>query len=260
MNNAASEIKQEQKDAPIDISEHIKSEIEDIKSGKDLKEVELDLTKEGIKKSAEEEESVKLSFKSGSFLKNQIKKSTGPAPEKEIPKTTVEDVKKEIEEYENKKDNFTYDDFYLLAEVIVDIIEIIIVSLLRWYAKDNSDAPYLLTQTKKDRIVKLLCKVLIKYQQKFSIEFLLFLTVVTAFMTSARKAHKHRQEVLKLQKENDENYNEDTKEVIVEKIVDLSGDEATAELVKKRGPKPKSIIEKPKAPVIPKKPRGAQSK
>lgn len=110
---------------------------------------------------------------------------------------TVQDIRnKMLAEEEKEANKMTVEDFEDVADFIIDAFDMLAVFLLRWYAMDNSDAPY---QIPVDRLKKLkhrLSRLLMRMQAKFPLGFLFIIGLVLAYASSAKKAKDHRKEVI----------------------------------------------------------------
>ena len=192
-------VKPEPKQGPEPQPE-LKVEKPDIEPLKELKQ-EIDI---GTKEEQTPEKKT-VSFKSHDFLKNEVKKQTAKAPEAEKesaePKETVESVQAKIKEVDNDtSEQFSLEDFELFAEIIIDVVTVFMTTALRWYAKDDSDAAYEIPVKKQKMLVKQLARLLVKYQAKFSLEFMFILTLVLVYATPFNKARTHRKAVVAKEK------------------------------------------------------------
>ncbi len=217
----------------------LKTNIEEVKPIiKELKQ-EIDITK----KDEPTSEKATVNFLKNDFIKDEVTKKTAKAkePDDEPSTETVSSIQEKIKKEEDEsEDEFTPEDFELFAEIIIDIIDIGFTSGLRWYAKDKSDTTYTITEKKKNTLVKQLTRILIKYQQKFSIEFMFIITILMVYATPFREARKHRKQVMAA---------EDAVEEAV--AIDVTDDKPEKEKVKKQH---KRVVKPPT------KPRGAQHK
>ncbi len=187
-------------------------------------------------------EKATVNFLKNDFIKEEVGKKTAKAkePEPESSNETVSEIQDKIKkEEEQSEEQFTPEDFELFAEIIIDIIDIGFTSGLRWYAKDTSDTTYTITEKKKKTLVSQLTRILIKYQQKFSIEFMFIITILMVYATPFRAARSHRKKVMGA-------------ENAVEEAVAI--DVTNEKPVKEKPAKQKKRVVKPP------KPRGAQHK
>lgn len=122
---------------------------------------------------------------------------SSPTRESEIPhyermaEKTEEDYRQEISEAE-KPAPVKMEDIQEISQIIINIVDMVVVSGLRWWAGDVSDTPYEIKQRKKDLIIDQLSRLLIKYNTAMSLEFLFFATIITAYLPSFMLARKNR--------------------------------------------------------------------
>jgi hypothetical protein len=106
---------------------------------------------------------------------------------------SVEDLKAEIKKAEeDSTKNFTAKDFEDIARFMIFLIDTGLSSGLKWWSKDTSEAAYSLPEKKKEMLVYQLTLILTKYQAKFSIEFMFFLTIVIVYAPAFVKAKNNR--------------------------------------------------------------------
>lgn len=130
-------------------------------------------------------------------------------------------------QYTEKIDQSEYE---LYATIIVDVIDRILVAVLRWIAKDTSDANYVPSTRNINMIKKHLTTLLARSQKKYPLETLLILAIIGAYFTPAWKAWEHRQAVLKLEKE--------------KKAIEDAKTEAEKTTVKKTSSSPMDMVKK----------------
>lgn len=209
----------------------------------------------------EEPESKSISFKDSSFLKNHVKAPTSESAAPAAPaasayegRSTEELRQQMINEELQPVDEMAPEDFELIAGFLIDAWDIGMVTLFRLYALDNSDTAYEITTGKKNKLKKLLTLILIRFNKKFPLGVLFFMTLIIAHITPAMNAHTHRKETQKLRKKKPKPKPKPER--------------------KKPGPKPKPQAPADAsevadsdgdgggvtAPPIPSKPRGGQSK
>jgi hypothetical protein len=68
-------------------------------------------------------------------------------------------------------------------------------SALKWWSKDTSESAYSLPEKKKSMLSYQLSLILMKYQAKFSIEFMFFLTMVVVYIPAVMLAKKRKKEI-----------------------------------------------------------------
>ncbi len=217
----------------------LKTNIEEVKPIiKELKQ-EIDITK----KDEPTSEKATVNFLKNDFIKDEVTKKTAKAkePDDEPSTETVSSIQEKIKKEEDEsEDEFTPEDFELFAEILIDIVDIGFTSGLRWYAKDKSDTTYTIPDKKKNVLVKQLTRILIKYQQKFSIEFMFIITILMVYATPFREARIHRKQVIAAE------------EAVEEAVaIDVTNEKPEKEKVKKQH---KRVVKPPT------KPRGGQHK
>lgn len=122
---------------------------------------------------------------------------SNPTRESEIPhyermaEKTEEDYRQEISQAEQPAP-IKMEDIQEISQIIVNIVDMVVVSGLRWWAGDVSDTPYEIKQRKKDLIIDQLSRLLVKYNTGMSLEFLFFATIITAYLPSFMLARKNR--------------------------------------------------------------------
>lgn len=172
---------------------NIKKDVDELKNfdKKSIKDVEVDLQH---KEAKTEGEKVTISFKDNTTVKNFLNQKTGEAPKPEEDKDKFYDktpgqIKDEVDV---EKEEYTTEDFKDIAETLIDLIDGFASSGLRLYATDTTDVPYLMSDTKKKRLVKQLTRILIKYNKKFNLLMLFLITVIVTYLVPYKKARDMR--------------------------------------------------------------------
>lgn len=144
----------------------------------------------------------KVSFTNNDFMKEFVKKNTEEsktkeqAAETEEDTRTTEEIRQQIHKEESDtKNQFTPAEMKDFAEVFIDVIDMLISTGLRFYSKDTSTSAYELPLDKKAKLSRQITNIFIKYQTKFSIEFMFIVTLFICYSVPARKAHTHRKAV-----------------------------------------------------------------
>ena len=125
----------------------------------------------------------------------EVKQTSGPGNFHTPP--SVEEAKKKVAEDEARLPVYTLEDFELIAEVLVTAFDSGVVTGLRVFAKDDSDAPYNISVNKKKDLKNLVARLLLKHNVKLKLEYLLIFTALTAYASPAIAAKKHRDAVNK---------------------------------------------------------------
>ncbi len=232
-----------QKDEPVGTQPHSNSEAE---------QVEVDLNKPPEQESTQQT----VNITDGSFLDDLLdeptKLGTGEAIGSADSETgslntnkSVAELREEyIKEEEQQGEKLDVEDFEMIADFLIEAMEVATSTGFRWWALDSSDAPYEMTVSKKNKLKKLLAKILIRYAVKFPLIWVFVFTMVLAHITPFMKAKEHRKKVLQAKK---------NKKKIPE----------TASTGNKRGRPPKKKEgeeDKPRKPITPPKKRGGVAK
>lgn len=167
--------------------------------------IEIDMSSKTI----DEKETVKVDLAGSNTIKDFIqmdtKKSekTESEPEKSIfnEKDTIEDIKQNIDK---EVSDMTLSDYEAIAEIIVDILDTLMSSALRYIASDNSDAPYSLSVSKKRMIKKSVSLILIKYSKKMGVWAMLIMSLSAAYTFPVSKAFARRKTINKIKRLRDD--------------------------------------------------------
>ena len=149
-------------------------------------------------KQAKSGEKTTLDFMNSNYVNEFVGKKTKRAEDNvqetsgEFSGKTTEQVRQEINAAESSKEDWTPDDFKMVAEFIITIIDSVIASGLRWWSKDTSDQAYSLSKDKQSKLVKQLTMMLIKYQAKFRIEIIFLLSIIMFYAGPFLKARDRR--------------------------------------------------------------------
>lgn len=147
----------------------------------------------------EEEENVVIDFNNTEnieqFTASSSKKSENQNSRLFDENTTAEDLRQKIQEEEEKSKDFKAKDFEDIARFIIFLIDSSISAGLRWWAKDTSDTAYQISKTKQEQLVSQLTLILVKYQTKFSIEFMFLITVLVLYIPPFMRARERRKEL-----------------------------------------------------------------
>lgn len=141
---------------------------------------------------------VEVDFMGSDFAQQQASQPTKESDDY-VPKISgdkpLNEVKKEINDFETNKDNnLTFKDFTQLAGFLIGLFDGAISIALNWFAGDTSSSYYALSKPQKQQLTEQLAMILCKYQVKFKIEFMLFLSIVVMYSAPALAAVKKRKE------------------------------------------------------------------
>ncbi len=151
----------------------------------------------------EEPESRSINFKNPTFLQEHIEAPTSKTPPASAPspgnpydgKSTEQLRYQMVNEEMQPVDEMAPEDFEMIAGFLIDMWDLGTVTLFRMYAMDTTDAPYEMTTSKKSKLKKLLTLILIRFNKKFPLGVLFFMTLALTHITPAMKAHAHRKEM-----------------------------------------------------------------
>lgn len=149
----------------------------------------------------DKDEKVKVNFLNNNFMEDYIKKDTETGAKKEDAsspdnskenKNQTKQTNNQVMPDVSSGNDFTKDDFADFAEVFMDIIDMGISTGLRFWAKDTSTYAYEIQADKKRRLVKQLTNLFMKYQTKFSLEFMFIITLLICYSVPFSKANERR--------------------------------------------------------------------
>ena len=151
-----------------------------------------------LEENKEEQDSAKVNFMDDDYMASMLKKKTEKSEEKkegeEKTETTSENKATPAGE-STDAGAFTKDDMQDFAEVFMDILDMGISTALKFYSKDTSTTAYELGLDKKKRLVRQLTNLFMKYQMKFSLEFMFIVTLLICYSVPIAKAKKTRKEI-----------------------------------------------------------------
>ena len=109
---------------------------------------------------------------------------------------SVEDIRKRLEVEEKEEvSKLSVEDFEDAADFIIDIVDMSLIFVIRWYSQDISDAEYKVPEEKLKKLKRHLSRLLMRMGKKFPMGMLFILGVLAAYATPVRKAHEHRKKV-----------------------------------------------------------------
>lgn len=148
------------------------------------------------------DEKVQIDFMGEKFAEEHASKKTKENTDQlksSIPlDKKVGEIREDIAKSEAKRngDQFTFKDILQIATFLINAFDGGIGILLNFIAKDNRVSVYTLPVETKRQLSEQLALILVKYQVKFKIEFLFFITLVLAYMGPVGGALKHRKSVM----------------------------------------------------------------
>lgn len=131
------------------------------------------------------------------FTSSKTKESENKKEENPWKGKTMEEAQAQISEAEAEASKIDPETLYDIAEFIIFLIDASLSAAFKWWAKDTSDSAYSLSATKQKKLTKQLAAILIKYQAKFSIEFMFLVSIIILYMPAFWIAHSKRKELKK---------------------------------------------------------------
>lgn len=111
------------------------------------------------------------------------------------PKTSVEDLQKQISDHEESKSGkMDYDSLKQTATLLINIMDTGLATFFNWFGQDKGLKDYALPATNKKLLIEQLTLVLAKYQSKFKIEFVFFMALIVMWSPMAVSAVQSRKE------------------------------------------------------------------
>lgn len=130
-------------------------------------------------------------------------------------KMTAEEYKQKlIDQEKSGTSTATLEQFEEQAESIINIMDLVLISIFRLIAKDSKDAAYVISDPKKIVLRKQLKNVLIRYNAMFPIVGLFIITLVSCYATPALNAWSNRK---LYNQEKERKKTEDTKDAPISK-------------------------------------------
>lgn len=171
---------------------------------KEIKSETIDINQQKV----ESTEKVKVDFMNDNSYDDVLKKKAKKAepieeePSSQFGDKTQEQLREEIKQAEEQsKNNFSAKDMEEIAKVIVMIFDTGISTGLRMWAKDTSDTAYSITNEKRRMLEYQLSLILVKYQSKFSIEFMFLVSLVICYIVPFSKARERRKEMKQMEED-----------------------------------------------------------
>jgi len=161
------------------------------------KSVEFEIS-EDLTSTSTEGEKIDIDFLSNDDAFLHVEEESKEADET----STVDDVNS-FESEEEKK--FTYEDFLDFAELFLMVLDIVLLMVLKIFAKDKNgkDEDYSLTDKQKKKLIPILAKVLQKHYVKFSIELTFIIMLLVFYIKPVKNAINRRKKVAPLKGYND---------------------------------------------------------
>lgn len=149
------------------------------------KKIEIDPNEE-----VDDNEPIQASFESeevtNNFASQPTKESETGSSEKIDPNTSAEDIQNQVNAYEaSKSGKLEYKDLLQTATFIITLVDTSMSTMFKLIAKDTSASAYSMPAPNKKLLIEQLALVLAKYQSKFKIEFMLFMSFVVMYAPMA---------------------------------------------------------------------------
>lgn len=181
-----------------------KLEKEKIEEKKEIKSETIDINQQKV----ESTEKVKVDFMNDNTYDDVMKKKSKKAEpldddsKSQFGDKTQEQLREEIKQAEEQsKNSFSAKDMEDIAKVIIMIIDTGISTGLRMWSKDTSDTAYSITADKRKMLEYSLTLILVKYQSKFSVEFMFLVSLVICYMVPFQKARERRREIKQMEQD-----------------------------------------------------------
>jgi hypothetical protein len=147
----------------------------------------------------EEKTTATIDFGGGSYADKLLSKETQKSDlkvdvEKEnIENLSAEEIREKIKQEESDvSEQWSLRDFEDIAEMVIQVLDTAISTGLRVYSGDTSTSAYSISKGQVDRLKKSLAMILVKYQAKWSIEFLFILSLIAVYSTPVIKAREFK--------------------------------------------------------------------
>lgn len=193
-------------ETPIEVVDN--NNITEKASLKKTVKLEVDAPKENKK------EFIDMDFNDESELKGFVTKETKTANslEDKIRNIPVEELSEQIKAEETAAGSkLTYDDMKMAAGFIIELIDALMSTSLKWWSGDSSDSAYSLNKPRKEELKNYLTLILVKYQVKFKIEVFFIIMLLISYAAPVMNAHKLRKANKKL--------NENQPPVVTKKVI-----------------------------------------
>lgn len=165
--------------------------IEEAETKREEKTVDINI--ENVK---EKDEPIEIKFKGGGM--NKLKSFVG---EKTKEHELAEDSEKEEKEEKTDSDEgeligkyISEDEYKLIAKVLINLIDTVIVNIFKFWSGDMKDSSYGLNKPKINELADILSKILKKRNVKWSLELLFVFMLVLGYAQNAKQAYEFRKD------------------------------------------------------------------
>lgn len=107
---------------------------------------------------------------------------------------TTDQIQSQLKAEEEKSKQVSPETFVEIARFIIFLIDASAAAFFRWWSGDQTDTAYSLSKPKQEQLVRQLATILIKYQAKFSIEFMFLISVLILYIPAFTLAKGNRKE------------------------------------------------------------------
>lgn len=146
-------------------------------------------------------EYVDMDFNDESELRGFVTKDTKSATplDDKLRNIPVEELSEQIKREETAAGSkLTYDDMKMAAGFLIELIDALMSTSLKWWSGDSSDSAYSLSKPRKEELKNYLTMILVKYQVKFKIEVFFIIMLLISYATPVMNANKLRKANKKL--------------------------------------------------------------
>lgn len=221
----------------------------------------------------EEEEVIHAEFEeeaeTNKFAAQSTKPNDTPGGDDIDHNTSIDDVRKGVEAYENSKSGkLEYKDLKSTAEFIITLLDTTMSTFFKILAKDTARQAYEMPAANKRLLVEQLALVLSKYQAKFKIEFMLFMGIIVLYAPMAIESIRRRKQSNKLSKKENKKIDstlEKMKNIVEDqtKNINLQDQKFTENKTEENKAEENKVVEKTESPFVKKgrgRGKGAQPK
>lgn len=125
---------------------------------------------------------------------SKTKQSTNSTADDWFKNKSTDQIQQQLKEEEEKSKNIDPGTFVEIARFIIFLIDASAAAFFKWWSGDTSDSQYSLSKPKQEQLVRQLATILIKYQAKFSIEFMFLISVLILYIPAFTLAKGNRKD------------------------------------------------------------------
>jgi hypothetical protein len=139
---------------------------------------------------------IPFDFENDDFVDHEIEQPTVDADKNDRntgTKPTLDEARKNLVDMEaSSKTQFSFSDLEDFADVAMDLVDTFIGIVLRFWSGDPDAVNTGVPKSKQDKLKKQITYLLVKYQTKFSLEFMFLLSVILIYSVPYMKAKDFR--------------------------------------------------------------------